>query len=77
MSEQDRIAEIEDLSVKEFKQEIQDVLESLKSGAKPGNTIELLAAALHIGHMGENLKAALETWLQLDMWDREHESKKR
>ncbi|MCD6308460.1 MAG: hypothetical protein J7M24_05640 [Candidatus Latescibacteria bacterium] len=68
MSERDRIAEIEDLTVKEFKIEIQNTIEMLNRGSKPGNTIESLAAALNIGLMGENLKMTLEKWLQLDMW---------
>ena len=74
MSERDRIAEIEDLSVKEFKQEIFTAIESLNKGNKPGNTIEILAAALNIGLLGENLKVTLERWLQLDLWKKVDES---
>lgn len=74
MSERDRIAEIEDLSVKEFKQEISTTIESLKKGNKPGNTIEILAAALNIGLLGEDLKVTLESWLQLDLWKKVDES---
>ncbi|MBT4484972.1 MAG: hypothetical protein HOC71_14990 [Candidatus Latescibacteria bacterium] len=68
MSERDRIAEIEDLTVHEFKNEIQNTIESLKTGSKPGNTIEILAAALNVGLLGEDLKITLERWLQLDLW---------
>ena len=74
MSERDRIAEIEDLSVKEFKEEIHNTIESLNEGVKPGNTIEILAAALNIGLLGEDLKMTLERWLQLDMWEKVEES---
>ncbi len=70
MSERDRIAEIEDLSVKEFKLEIQNTIDSLNNGIKPGNSIEILAAALNIGLLGEDLKMTLERWLQLDMWQK-------
>ena len=70
MSERDRIAEIEDLSVKEFKEEIHNTIESLNEGVKPGNTIEILAASLNIGLLGEDLKMTLERWLQLDMWEK-------
>lgn len=69
MSQQDRIAEIEDLTVKEFKAEIILCLESLKKGAKPGNAVELLGAALNITLLGDDLKAALEHWLQVDLWE--------
>ena len=68
MSQRDRIAEIEDLTVLEFKNEIHSAIESLQKGKKPGNAIELLAAALNIGLLGEDLKTALERWLQLDLW---------
>jgi hypothetical protein len=68
MSERDRIAEIEDLTVLELKNEIQNTIENLKNGIKPGNSIEILAAALNIGLLGEDLKMTLERWLQLDMW---------
>jgi len=74
MSERDRIAEIEDLTVKEFKIEIRNTIEMLSRGSKPGNTIEILAAALNIGLLGENLKMTLEKWLQLDMWKNVEES---
>ncbi|MFC1528595.1 hypothetical protein ACFL5B_01660 [Candidatus Latescibacterota bacterium] len=74
MSERDRIAEIEDLTVKEFKKEIQNTIESLKAGNKPGNTIEILAASLNIGLLGEDLKMTLERWLQLDLWKNVEES---
>lgn len=70
MSQMDRIAEIEDLTVKEFKEEIQFGLESLKKGVRPGNTMELLATALNISLLGDNLKQALEQWLQLDLWEK-------
>ena len=76
MSERDRIAEIEDLSVKEFKEEIRNTIESLNEGVKPGNTIEILAASLNIGLLGEDLKMTLERWLQLDMWEKVEESEK-
>ena len=76
MSERDRIAEIEDLSVKEFKEDIHNTIESLNEGVKPGNTIEILAAALNIGLLGEDLKMTLERWLQLDMWEKVEESEK-
>ena len=69
MSERDRIAEIEDLNIKEFKSEVHAAIENLQRGMKPGNTIELLAAALNIGLLGEDLKVALERWLQLDLWE--------
>jgi len=69
MSELDRIAEIESLTVKEFKQEIQNTIDSLNQGIKPGNSIEILAAALNIGLRGEDLKMTLEHWLQLDLWN--------
>ena len=68
MSQQDRIAEIEDLTIHEFKNEIHTAIENLQKGIKPGNTIELLAAALNIGLLGDDLKTALERWLQLDLW---------
>lgn len=68
MSQRDRIAEIEDLTIIEFKSEIHSTIESLQKGIKPGNAIELLAAALNIGLLGEDLKKALERWLQLDLW---------
>ena len=68
MSQRDRIAEIEDLTVLEFKNEIHSAIENLQKGKKPGNAIELLAAALNIGLLGEDLKTALEQWLQLDLW---------
>ena len=74
MSEMDRIAEIEDLTVKEFKEEIQNTIEKLNTGIKPGNTIEILGAALNIGLLGDNLKSTLENWLQLDMWKKVEES---
>ena len=74
MSERDRIAEIEDLTVKEFKEEIQSTINSLNEGIKPGNSIEILAAALNIGLLGEDLKMTLERWLQLDMWKNVDES---
>ncbi len=70
MSQMDRIAEIEDLTVKEFKEEIQFGLESLKKGVRPGNTMELLATAMNISLLGDNLKQALEQWLQLDLWEK-------
>jgi hypothetical protein len=70
MSQMDRIAEIEDLTIKEFKEEIQFSLESLKRGARPGNTMELLATALNISFLGDNLKLAVERWLQLDLWEK-------
>lgn len=73
MSERDRIAEIEDLSVKEFKAEIQNTIDSLNKSVKPGNSIEILAAALNIGLLGEDLKMTLERWLQLDMWQKVEE----
>ena len=74
MSERDRIAEIEDLKVKEFKEEIRNTIESLKKGIKPGNAFEILATSLNIGLLGENLKMTLESWLQLDLWKRVDES---
>jgi hypothetical protein len=70
MSERDRIAEIEDLTVKEFKAEINNTIENLRRGVKTGNAIELLAAALKISHLGEDLKVALEKWLQFDLWEK-------
>jgi hypothetical protein len=70
MSERDRIAEIEDLTVKEFKEEIQSCADSLRKGVKPGNTMELLAAALNIGYLGDGLRNALEKWLQIDLWEK-------
>ena len=57
----------------EFKKEIQNTIESLKTGRKPGNTIEILAAALNIGLLGEDLKMTLESWLQLDLWKKVEE----
>ena len=76
MSERDRIAEIEDLTVKEFKAEIKNTIENFQKGVKSGNAIELLAAALKIGHLGEDLKIALERWLQIDLWKEIEESEK-
>ena len=73
MSERDRIAEIEDLTVKEFKAEINNTIENLRRGVKTGNAIELLAAALKISHLGEDLKVALEKWLQFDLWEKVEE----
>ena len=70
MSERDRIAEIEDMTVKEFKNEVHATIESLQQGTSPGNTVELLAAALNIGLLGEDLKMTLERWLQLDLWEK-------
>ena len=70
MSERDRIAEIEDLTIKEFKSEVHTTIENLQQGAKPGNTVELLAAALNIGLLGEDLKMSLERWLQHDLWEK-------
>jgi hypothetical protein len=70
MSERDRIAEIEDLTVKELKEEIHNTINTLVKGVKPGNTIELLAAALNIGLLGEDLKLSLEKWLQRDLWEK-------
>lgn len=70
MSQRDRIAEIEDLTVKEFKEEIQAAMESLRKGIRPGNSLELLAAALNISLLGDDLKQALERWLQLDLWEK-------
>jgi len=74
MSERDRIAEIEDFTVKEFKAEIKNTIENLQKGVKSGNAIELLAAALKIAHLGEDLKIALERWLQIDLWKEVEES---
>ena len=76
MSERDRIAEIEDLTVKEFKEEIQNTIDSLKRGINPGNSIELLAAALNIAHSAEEMKMSLERWLQLDLWEKVRENDK-
>ena len=74
MSERDRIAEIEDFTVKEFKAEIKNTIENLQKGVKSGNAIELLAAVLKISHLGEDLKIALERWLQIDLWKEVEES---
>ena len=70
MSERDRIAEIEDLTIKEFKGEVHATIDNLQQGIKPGNTVELLAAALNIGLLGEDLKMSLERWLQRDLWEK-------
>jgi len=70
MSQRDRIAEIEDLTVKEFRAEIQNSIENLRKGIKPGNTIELLAATMNISLLGEELKLSFEQFLQLDFWDK-------
>ena len=70
MSQRDRIAEIEDLTVKEFKAEIQNGIENLRKGIKPGNTIELLAATMNISLLGEELKLSFEQYLQLDFWEK-------
>ena len=56
MSEQDRIAEIESLTVLEFKDEIRAAIQNMKDGIKPGHSIELLAVALNIGMLGGELK---------------------
>lgn len=69
MSQIDRIAEIEGMTIKEFKAEIRHTIENLQQGVKTGNTIELLAASLKICHLGEELKLALERWLQFDLWE--------
>ena len=69
MSQRDRIAEIEDLTVKEFKAEILNSIENLRKGIKPGNTIELLAAAMNISLLGEDLKLSFERFLQHDFWE--------
>ena len=74
MIERDRIAEIEDLTIKEFKNEVHATIEILQRGIRPGNTIELLAAALNIGLLGEDLKMSLERWLQLDLWEKVEKS---
>ena len=76
LDDRDKIAEIEDLKVKEFKKEIRNTIESLKKGIKPGNTVEILAASLNIGLLGEDLKMSLERWLQLDLWEKIEESEK-
>ena len=76
MIERDRIAEIEDLTIKEFKNEVHDAIENLQRGIRPGNTIELLAAALNIGLLGDDLKMSLERWLQLDLWEKVDKSEK-
>jgi hypothetical protein len=70
MSEKDRIAEIESLTVREFREEVAYCLENLRKGGKPGNTVELLATALKISLLGEDLRTALERWLQIDLWER-------
>ena len=70
MTEWDRIAEIEDLTVKDFKKEIHAAIENLQRGKKAGNTIELLAAALNIGLLGGDLRTSLERWLQHDLWEK-------
>lgn len=70
MSQRDRIAEIEDLTVKEFKAEIKNSIENLRKGIKPGNTIELLAATMNISLLGEELKLSFEQFLQLDFWEK-------
>ncbi len=75
MGQRERIAEIEDLTVKEFKEEIQYCIENLKKGVKPGNTMEVLATALNISLLGEDLKLALERWLQIDLWESVNEKK--
>ena len=69
MSQMDRIAEIEDLTVKEFKSELRSTIDNLRDGIKPGNAIELLAATLKISHLGDDLKLAIERWLQYDLWE--------
>ena len=69
MSQIDRIAEIEGMTIKEFKAEIQYTIENLQQGVKTGNAIELLATSLKIGHLGEELQLALERWLQFDLWE--------
>ena len=74
MIERERIAEIEDLTIKEFKSEVHAAIENLQRGIRPGNTIELLAAALNIGLLGEDLKMSLERWLQLDLWEKVEKS---
>ncbi len=74
MSQRDRIAEIEDLTVKEFNEEIVNTIDSLKRGMKPGNVVELLAASLKISHLSEDLKIALEKWLQFDLWEEVNEN---
>ena len=76
LEDRDKIAEIEDLTVKEFKKEIQNTIESLKQGIKPGNTVEILAASLNIGLLGEDLKMSLERWLQHDLWEKIEEGEK-
>ena len=76
MIERERIAEIEDLTIKEFKNEVHAAIENLQRGIRPGNTIELLAAALNIGLLGEDLKMSLERWLQLDLWEKVEKSEK-
>ena len=77
MIEREKIAEIEDLTIKEFKTEIHDAIENLQRGVRPGNTIELLAAALNIGLLGEDLKMSLERWLQLDLWEKIDKTERR
>ena len=69
MSQRDRIAEIEDLTVKEFKSELRMTIDNLREGIKPGNAIELLAVTLKISHLGDDLKLAIERWLQYDLWE--------
>ena len=69
MSQKDRIAEIEDLTVKEFKSQLRTTIDNLREGIKPGNSIELLATTLKITHLGDDLKLALEKWLQYDLWE--------
>lgn len=68
MDDNEKMAEIEKLTIGEFRTEVQVAIDNLKSGIKPANTIELLAMALNIGMLGEDLKATMENWLQLDLW---------
>jgi len=75
MSERDRIAEIEDMKVKEFSEEVENAIESLGRGIKPGNAFELLAASLKISRLCDELKTALEKWLQIDLWEKVEEKK--
>ena len=74
MSERDRIAEIGDLRIREFNEELESAIESLKRGVKPGNAFELLAASLKISSLCEELKTSLEKWLQVDLWEKVEET---
>ena len=69
MIQRDRIADIEHMTVREFTDALQRTAVNLDDGIKAGHAIELVAVALNIEHLGQDLRDSLERWLQLDLWE--------